>query len=222
MELERTAMLSKKKYLEALEIIVQMYPEARGELNWETPFQLLIATILSAQATDIGVNKATPGLFAAYPDAERLAVADIGSIEEKIKTIGLYHTKAKNIKAAAQMLVSDFDSILPRDKATLQKLPGVGRKTVNVVLGDAFGVPGIAVDTHVDRVSKRLNIVPQKASVLDVEKMLMRYIPEEEWVSAHHHLIFFGRYHCTANNPKCEACPVLSYCKFGQKRLGVD
>ncbi len=163
-------MLSKKKYLEALDIIMSMYPDARGELNWGTPFQLLIATILSAQATDIGVNKATPALFAAYPDAESLAKADIASIESKIKTIGLYHTKAKNIKAAAQMLVDEFDSVLPQDKEILQKLPGVGRKTANVVLGDAFGIPGIAVDTHVDRVSKRLNIVPQKASVLEVEK----------------------------------------------------
>ncbi|PCR99541.1 endonuclease III [Lactococcus fujiensis] len=214
-------MLSKKKYLEALDIIMSMYPDARGELNWGTPFQLLIATILSAQATDIGVNKATPALFAAYPDAESLAKADIASIESKIKTIGLYHTKAKNIKAAAQMLVDEFDSVLPQDKEILQKLPGVGRKTANVVLGDAFGIPGIAVDTHVDRVSKRLNIVPQKASVLEVEKTLMRYIPQDEWVSAHHHLIFFGRYHCTAKNPNCENCPVLSYCKFGKERLGV-
>ncbi|CAM3090171.1 endonuclease III [Lactococcus hircilactis] len=213
-------MLSKKRFLEALAIIFEMFPEAKGELHSKTPFQLLIATILSAQATDKGVNKATPALFSAYPDAKSLAVADISSIESKIKSIGLFHTKAKNIKAAAKMLMEDFDGELPKDKVLLQKLPGVGRKTANVVLGDAYGIPGIAVDTHLDRIAKRLNIVPQKASVLDVEKTLMRYIPEEKWVTAHHHLIFFGRYHCTAKNPNCENCPVLSYCKFGQERLG--
>ncbi|MGL4247702.1 MAG: endonuclease III, partial [Lactococcus garvieae] len=191
-------MLSKKRFLEALDIIVAMFPEAHGELEWETPFQLLIATILSAQATDKGVNKATPGLFAKYPDPESLAQADIADVEQCIRTIGLYKTKAKNIVKTSQMLVENFNSELPRDKKLLQTLPGVGRKTANVVLGETYGIPGIAVDTHVERISKRLDIVPQKASVLEVEEKLMKLIPEERWVESHHHLIFFGRYHCTA------------------------
>lgn len=214
-------MLNKKRFLEAFALIEQMFPEAHGELEWETPFQLLIATILSAQATDKGVNKATPALFAAYPDAEKMANADIADVENYVKTIGLYRTKAKNIVRTAQMLTEEFGGELPKDKKIIQTLPGVGRKTANVVLAEAYGIPGIAVDTHVERVSKRLNIVPQDASVLDVEKKLMEYIPEEKWVKAHHHLIFFGRYHCTAKNPNCEQCPVLDYCRFGQERLGV-
>lgn len=215
-------MLSKKKYLEALEIIEEMFPQAHGELNWETPFQLLIATILSAQATDKGVNKATPALFAAYPDAETMAEASVEDIEQKIRTIGLYKTKAKNILKTAQMLTSQFkDELpdLPKDKKVLQTLPGVGRKTANVVLAEAYGIPGLAVDTHVERVSKRLDVVPQKASVLEVEEKLMKLIPKEKWIQAHHHLIFFGRYHCTAKKPNCETCPVLEYCKFGKNYL---
>lgn len=215
-------MLSKKKYLEALEIIEEMFPQAHGELKWETPFQLLIATILSAQATDKGVNKATPALFAAYPDAETMAEASVEDIEQKIRTIGLYKTKAKNILKTAQMLTTQFkDELpdLPKDKKVLQTLPGVGRKTANVVLAEAYGIPGLAVDTHVERVSKRLDVVPQKASVLEVEEKLMKLIPKEKWSQAHHHLIFFGRYHCTAKKPNCETCPVLEYCKFGKNYL---
>ncbi len=120
------------------------------------------------------------------------------------------------------MLVADFGGILPdlpKDKKLLQTLPGVGRKTANVVLAEAYGIPGIAVDTHVERVSKRLDIVAQKATVLEVEEKLMKLIPEDKWVQSHHHLIFFGRYHCTAKKPKCAGCPVLDYCKFGKKYL---
>jgi endonuclease-3 len=212
-------MLSKSKFSKVLAKIEAMFPEAHGELDWETPFQLLIATILSAQATDKGVNKATPALFAAYPDARSLAQAELADIESYIHTIGLYHTKAKNILKTAQILHSDFDGELPIDKKLLQTLPGVGRKTANVVLAEVYHIPGIAVDTHVARVTKRLDVVPEDASVLDVEEKLMAYIPEEKWIKSHHHLIFFGRYHCTAKNPKCEECPVLDDCKFGQERL---
>jgi endonuclease-3 len=211
-------MISKKRFLEALEIIDEMFPEAHGELNWQTPFQLLIATILSAQATDIGVNKATPALFAHYPDAESLAKADLTDVESYIRTIGLYHNKAKNIIKTARMLVDwGYTKELPKDKKKLQELSGVGRKTANVVLGEAYGIPGIAVDTHVERIAKRLDLVKADASVLQVEEKLMAYIPEDEWVSSHHQLIFFGRYHCTAKNPHCETCPVIGYCKYAQK-----
>ncbi|PCS05088.1 endonuclease III [Lactococcus piscium] len=194
-----------------------MFPEAHGELTSDTPFQLLIAVILSAQATDKGVNKATPALFAAYPDSKSLAQAAVSDVERLIKTIGLYRSKAKNIIRTAIMIEEDFGGQIPQDKALLQTLPGVGRKTANVVLGDAFGIPGIAVDTHVERISKRLQLVKQSATVTKVEEKLMKVVPEEEWVTTHHRLIFFGRYHCTARAPKCMACPVLPYCHFGGK-----
>ncbi|GFH41793.1 endonuclease III [Lactococcus hodotermopsidis] len=210
-------MLSKANFLKILDIIAEMFPRAHGELRSDTPFQMLIAVILSAQATDKGVNKATPALFAKYPDSKSLALADISDVESLIKTIGLYHSKAKNIIRTAEMLETDFGGELPHDKDLLQKLPGVGRKTANVVLGDAFGIPGIAVDTHVERVSKRLQLVKQSATVTEVEDKLMKVVPESEWVVTHHRLIFFGRYHCTARSPKCTLCPVLPYCKFGEK-----
>lgn len=210
-------MLSKKRFLAVLDIIGEMFPEAHGELDAKTPFQLLIAVILSAQATDKGVNKATPALFAAYPDSKQLAQANLSEVEALIKTIGLYRSKAKNIIKTAMMIEEEFGGEIPRDKQLLQTLPGVGRKTANVVLGDAFGIPGIAVDTHVERISKRLQLVKQSATVTEVEEKLMKVVPESEWIVTHHRLIFFGRYHCTARAPKCAACPVLPYCHFGGK-----
>ena len=197
-------MLSKEKTMEALSRMYDMFPDAVGELHSDSPFQLLIAVILSAQATDVSVNKATPALFKAYPTPEALAQAPIEDIIEKIKMIGLYRNKAKNIKACAQMLLDNYDGVVPNSREELIKLPGVGRKTANVVLGDAFGVPAIAVDTHVERVTKRLRICKLNASVTEVEATLMRKIPKDLWVKSHHTLIFFGRYHCTARSPKCE------------------
>ena len=196
-----------------------MFPDAVGELHSDSPFQLLIAVILSAQATDVSVNKATPALFKAYPTPEALAQAPIEDIIEKIKMIGLYRNKAKNIKACAQMLLDNYDGLVPNSREQLIKLPGVGRKTANVVLGDAFGVPAIAVDTHVERVTKRLRICKLNASVTEVEATLMRKIPKDLWVKSHHTLIFFGRYHCTARSPKCEICPLLDMCQEGKDRL---
>ena len=212
-------MLSKQKFLNVLAIIADMFPEAHGELDAATPFQLLIAVILSAQATDKGVNKATPALFAKYPDSQSLSSADVSDVENLIKTIGLYRSKAKNIVRTAEMIETEFGGKIPRDKDLLQTLPGVGRKTANVVLGDAFGIPGIAVDTHVERVSKRLQLVKQSATVTEVEEKLMKVVPEKDWVVTHHRLIFFGRYHCTARAPKCVVCPVLPYCHFGEKTV---
>ncbi|MGO3792419.1 MAG: endonuclease III [Enterococcus gilvus] len=212
-------MLNKKKTMEALSRMYEMFPEAIGELHSDSPFQLLIAVILSAQATDVSVNKATPALFAAYPTPEALAQAPMDDIVAKIRTIGLYRNKAKNIKACAQMLLDNYGGIVPASREELVKLPGVGRKTANVVLGDAFGVPAIAVDTHVERVTKRLRICKLNASVTEVEATLMRKIPKELWVKIHHTLIFFGRYHCTARSPKCEICPLLDMCQDGKDRL---
>lgn len=212
-------MLNKEKTMEAMSRMYEMFPDAVGELHSESPFQLLIAVILSAQATDVSVNKATPALFAAYPSPEALAQAPIEDIIAKIRTIGLYRNKAKNIKACAQMLLDNYGGVVPASREELVKLPGVGRKTANVVLGDAFGVPAIAVDTHVERVTKRLRICKLSASVTEVEATLMRKIPKELWVKSHHTLIFFGRYHCTARAPKCEICPLLDMCQDGKDRL---
>ncbi|MFM2490330.1 endonuclease III [Enterococcus avium] len=212
-------MLSKEKTMEALSRMYDMFPDAVGELHSDSPFQLLIAVILSAQATDVSVNKATPALFKAYPTPEALAQAPIEDIIEKIKMIGLYRNKAKNIKACAQMLLDNYDGLVPNSREQLIKLPGVGRKTANVVLGNAFGVPAIAVDTHVERVTKRLRICKLNASVTEVEATLMRKIPKDLWVKSHHTLIFFGRYHCTARSPKCEICPLLDMCQEGKDRL---
>ena len=212
-------MLNKEMTIEALNRMYQMFPDAVGELHSESPFKLLIAVILSAQATDVSVNKATPALFAVYPTPEAMAQAPMEDLIAKIKTIGLYRNKAKNIKACAQMLLENYGGSVPTTREELIKLPGVGRKTANVVLGDAFGVPAIAVDTHVERVTKRLRICKLSASVTEVEATLMRKIPKELWVKSHHTLIFFGRYHCTARAPKCDICPLLDMCQDGKDGL---
>ena len=202
-------MLSKEKTMEAIEIMYEMFPNAECELKHKNPFELLIAVILSAQATDVSVNKATPGLFAAFPTPEALAAAPVEEIIAKIKTIGLYRNKAKNIKACAQQLLERFNGEVPQTRDELVSLPGVGRKTANVVMGDAFGEPAFAVDTHVERVSKRLRICKLNANVTEVEQTLMRKVPKELWVKTHHTMIFFGRYHCLARAPKCEASATL-------------
>ena len=212
-------MLSKENTMLAIEEMYKMFPDAHGELVHKNPFELLIAVILSAQATDVSVNKATPGLFQAFPDPETLAQASVEEIIPKIKTIGLYRNKAKNIKACAEQLLERFNGKVPSTREELMSLPGVGRKTADVVLGDAFGIPAIAVDTHVERVSKRLRICKLNASVLEVEETLMRKVPENLWVKTHHTMIFFGRYHCTARNPKCEVCPLLPMCQDGKMRM---
>ncbi|MHC5373743.1 endonuclease III [Enterococcus sp. LJL120] len=212
-------MISKEKTQWALAQMYQMFPDAYGELVHRNPFELLIAVILSAQATDVSVNKVTPQLFAAYPTPEALAAAPLEDIIEKIKSIGLYRNKAKNIKACAQQLLDNFNGQVPQTREELTSLAGVGRKTANVVMGDAFGIPAIAVDTHVERVSKRLRICKLDANVLQVEETLMKKIPKTDWVKAHHTMIFFGRYHCLARSPKCNHCPLLSICQEGKERM---
>ncbi|AUB52541.1 endonuclease III [Enterococcus mundtii] len=212
-------MLGKQRTMEAFEKMYEMFPEAHGELQHKNPYELLIAVILSAQATDVSVNKATPALFEAFPTPEALAKAPLEEIIPKIKTIGLYRNKAKNIKACAQQLLDQFGGQVPQTREELVSLPGVGRKTANVVLGDAFGVPAIAVDTHVERVTKRLRICKLDASVQEVEQTLMKKVPEDLWVKTHHTLIFFGRYHCTARSPRCEVCPLLDMCQDGKMRM---
>lgn len=212
-------MLSKKKTLNIIERIAAIYPDASVELNYDTTFQLLIAVILSAQTTDVAVNKATPSLFATYPDASHLAKAKEDDVIEKIKTIGLYRNKAKNIIACSQQLMERFDGKVPQTMKELTSLPGVGRKTANVVLSVAFKIPAFAVDTHIERVSKRLYIVSEKATVREVEDKITASVPKEMWNQLHHQMIFFGRYFCTAKKPKCDQCPFTRECRVGKRYL---
>lgn len=204
-----------------LEKIGEMFPDAHGELHYDTPFQLLIAVILSAQTTDKAVNKVTPALWATYPEIADLANADLAEVEHLIRHIGLYKNKAKNIRLTAQAILERFSGQVPKTHQELESLPGVGRKTANVVLGEIYGIPSLAVDTHVARVSKRLNISAPDADVTEIEADLMAKIPKKDWIQTHHRFIFFGRYHCLAKNPKCDRCPVQAYCKY-YKNLTKD
>jgi len=187
---------------EVLDILSKVYPKPKSELNYESKFQLLIAVILSAQATDISVNKVTPKLFESYPTAHELARASREDVMDHLKTIGLYKNKSKFIIETSKKLVEEFGGKVPKTREELMTLPGVGRKTANVVLAEGFGIPAIAVDTHVERVSKRLKWVAEDASVLEVEKALMELIPSEQWAQAHHQLLLFGRYHSTARDKR--------------------
>ncbi|MGM0954927.1 MAG: endonuclease III [Bacillota bacterium] len=212
-------MLSKKQINECLDIIGDMFPEAECELVHSNPFELVIAVALSAQCTDVLVNKVTKTLFQKYQTPEDYLSVPLEELQQDIRSIGLYRNKAKNIQKLSKMLIEEYGGEVPKDRDELVKLPGVGRKTANVVVSVAFGVPAIAVDTHVERVSKRLGICRWKDSVLEVEQTLMKKVPEEDWSVAHHRLIFFGRYHCKAQRPQCESCPLLDMCREGQKRL---
>lgn len=188
------------KVEEILTILEHEFPNSQTELDYNSPFELLIAVTLSAQTTDIAVNKVTPKLFESYPSIQALADADIKDVEDHLKTIGLYRNKAKFIVRAANQILNDFDGAVPQTRTSLMKLSGVGRKTANVVLGEAFGIPAIAVDTHVERVAKRLKLAKADDSVLQVEKKLQRKIPRDQWHKAHHLLLLFGRYISTARN----------------------
>ncbi len=187
----------------------EIFPEAECELIHQNAFELLIAVMLSAQTTDVSVNRITLQLFAAFPTPEAFEHATVEEVQEHIKSIGLYRNKAKYIKGCCHKLVTEFNGQVPETLEELQSLPGVGRKSANVVLSVAFGVPAIAVDTHVERVTKRLGIVPQKANVREVEEVLMKKLPPELWGKAHHRLIFFGRYQCSARKHDHEKCLAL-------------
>lgn len=206
--------LGRERLRKVLAIIGEMYPDAHCELDYQTPFQLLVAVILSAQTTDKSVNKVTPQLWQHYPTIADLAAANVVDVENDLRTIGLYKNKSRNIVKTARAVLQDFDGVVPKTHKELESLPGVGRKTANVVLAEIYKVPSIAVDTHVSRVAKRLNISAQDASVTEIEHDLMKKIPKRDWIVTHHRLIFFGRYFCLAKNPKCAICPVQSYCKY--------
>jgi len=191
-------------------------PTPTTELNYSTPFELLIAVILSAQATDVGVNKATQKLFPVANTPEKILALGVDGLKEHIKTIGLFNAKAENVIKTCKILVTQHGSEVPRQREALEALPGVGRKTANVVLNTAFGEPTIAVDTHIFRVANRTNIAPGK-NVVEVEKKLLKFVPDEFKRDAHHWLILHGRYVCVARKPRCGACIIEDLCEYKHK-----
>lgn len=199
-------LLTSNETIRVIQAMGKLFPEAKAELNHKNAFELLIAVILSAQTTDVSVNRVTPQLFAAYPTPDKLMQADVEEIQEKIKSIGLYRNKAKYLKKCATQLVQRFNGTVPNTRRDLESLSGVGRKTANVVLSVAFGEPAIAVDTHVERVTKLLRIVETEASVREVEETLKEKLPKKMWSLAHHQLIFFGRYQCPARKHDHSEC----------------
>ncbi len=201
-----------------LESLAETYPDAVPQLIFSTPFELLVATVLSAQCTDQRVNQVTKELFPVYGTPEKMAAATKEELIPYIKSCGLYQNKSKNLAALARILVKEYGGQVPRDREALMELPGVGRKTANVVISNAFGIPAIAVDTHVFRVANRTGLAEAK-DVWNTERQLMQAIPEEQWSVAHHWLIFHGRRVCFARNPKCEICTVSRYCK---KRMSEE
>ncbi|MDR5583257.1 endonuclease III [Paenibacillus larvae] len=214
--------MNRKQVRHILDTIGEMFPDAHCELNHSNPFELTIAVLLSAQCTDETVNKVTQGLFQKYKRPEDYLAVSLDELEQDIRRIGLYRNKAKNIQKLCRILLDQYGGEVPKKHEQLVELPGVGRKTANVVVSNAFGIPAIAADTHVERVSKRLGLANWKDSVLEVEKKLMKQVPEEEWTLTHHRLIFFGRYHCKAQKPKCEICPLPDICREGKKRMKLS
>lgn len=212
-------MSAKQKMRHVLDIMAEMFPDAHCELNHSNPFELTIAVLLSAQCTDETVNKVTATLFDKYKRPEDYLAVPLEELEQDIRRIGLFRSKASNIQKLCRIIIDKYDGEVPESHEGLTELPGVGRKTANVVMSNAFGVPAIAVDTHVERVSKRLGFAKPDDSVLEVEKKLMKLVPREEWTLTHHRLIFFGRYHCKAQSPQCPVCPLQEGCKEGKLRM---
>ncbi|WP_339307386.1 endonuclease III [Paenibacillus sp. FSL R5-0519] len=202
-----------------LETMEAMFPDAHCELNHSNAFELTVAVLLSAQCTDETVNKVTADLFQKYKSPADYLAVPLEELEQDIRRIGLYRNKAKHIQNMCRILIDQYGGDVPQEHDQLVTLPGVGRKTANVVVSNAFGVPAIAVDTHVERVSKRLALAGWDDSVLEVEKKLMKRVPRDEWTLTHHRFIFFGRYHCKAQNPACHICPLLDICREGKKRM---
>jgi endonuclease-3 len=216
---DRGESMDKKTVRRILDTIGDMFPDARCELNHSNPFELTIAVLLSAQCTDETVNRVTKDLFRKYRRPEDYLAVGREELERDIRRIGLYRNKARHIQELCRMLVEEYGGEVPRTREQLMRLPGVGRKTANVVVSNAFGVPAIAVDTHVERVSKRLGLAAPDDSVLQVEQKLMDLVPRDEWTITHHRLIFFGRYHCKAQSPRCDACPLIDLCGEGKTRM---
>jgi len=208
--------LNKNKRSEIFQKLKAQNPKPTTELKYANSFELLIAVVLSAQATDVSVNKATKKLFLVANTPEAIVTLGGEGLKKYIRTIGLYNTKAGNILKTCKLLIEEFDSQVPEDRISLEKLPGVGRKTANVILNTAFGQPTIAVDTHIFRVSNRTGIAPGK-DVRVVEEKLMKFVPDEYKQDAHHWLILHGRYTCVARQPRCGSCVIYDLCEFKQK-----
>ena len=208
--------MNPQKRFKIFELLSKATPHPTTELIYQTPFQLLISVILSAQATDKSVNKATLLLFNKAPNAKRLAQMQLKDIELCIKTIGLYKTKAKNILETAKIIDAEFEGLVPQGRLALEALPGVGRKTANVILNTIFHEPTIAVDTHIFRIANRINLAPGE-NVLQVEKKLIKLTPKEFLQDAHHLLILHGRYTCIARQPKCNVCVIYDLCEYKKK-----
>jgi endonuclease-3 len=217
----RKSLSKKKRSLEILARLKRLYPDATCSLNYSTPVQLLVATILSAQCTDERVNKVTPALFGKFPDAESLAIADLVELESLVRSTGFYHNKAKNIQAACRMIVTEFNSVVPNQMEHLLKLPGVARKTANVVLAHAYGInAGVTVDTHVKRLSQRLGLTEAKDPVR-IEQDLMGLLPQPDWENWSIRLIYHGRAICKARSPVCVACELADLCPVANKPVVV-
>ena len=208
--------MNKAKRIAIFKRLKEATPNPETELQYQNPFELLIAVILSAQATDVSVNLATEKLFAAASDPRAMRDLGIRRLKPFIKSIGLFNTKAGNILKTCQILIDKHNGLVPRDRPSLEALPGVGRKTANVILNTAFGVPTIAVDTHIFRISNRINLAPGK-NVREVEDRLMRVVPNDYKGDAHHWLILHGRYVCVARKPRCGACVIEDLCEFKSK-----
>jgi endonuclease-3 len=211
-------MLTKEEAKKVIDILLELYPDAKAELNFSNPFELLIATILSAQTTDIQVNKVTDKLFRDYKTPQDFIKLSEEELAEKIKSLGFYKNKSKNILATCRILVEKYQGKVPDTREELMKLPGVGRKTANVVISNAFNKQAIAVDTHVFRVSNRIGLA-HSDNVFDTEKDLMNNIDESMWSKAHHLLIFHGRRVCKSRKPLCEKCPLTDYCLYYKREI---
>lgn len=196
-----------------------LYENAKCELNYSKDYELLIATLLSAQTTDKRVNKVTAVLFKKYPSIKDLSLANIQDIENIIREIGTFHRKAIYVKEIATKLYNDGYDYVPNDRKYIESLPGVGHKTANVFLSNIYDVPAIAVDTHVSRVSKRLGLAKENDDVSKIEEKLMKKVPKDRWSKTHHQLVLFGRYRCKAINPLCEDCKIKEYCKYNKKQV---
>ena len=207
------------KIKEILDYLDELFPNAHCELNYQKDYELLIAIVLSAQTTDKRVNKVTKVLFKKYPDLKHLSEAPIEEIENIIREIGTFKKKSIFIKNIATRLLEEQNGIVPNDRKYLETLSGVGNKTINVFLSEFYHIPQIAVDTHVERVSKRLKLANKKDTVTEVEKKLKKKIPQELWIKTHHQFIFFGRYHCKAMNPNCKKCKLQHLCGYEKKKI---
>lgn len=212
-------MTKKERFEKIIDYFSTHQPIAETELQYKNPYQLLVAVILSAQCTDKRVNMVTPALFKAFPKAEVLAEANSDEVFEYIRSISYPNNKAKHLVGMAKMLTNDFKGVVPSDVDELQKMPGVGRKTANVIASVVYEKPAMAVDTHVFRVSNRLGLTTNSKTPLETEKQLIKYIPEDKIAIAHHWLILHGRYICLARTPKCEICPLTQWCVYFQKQI---